>query len=50
LNHSKATESKKIPFNPQDEEEVQSALPLVEFVAKSLLEYEDRSLLGGSTS
>jgi len=45
LNHSKALEDKKIPFNPEDEKEVRAALPLMEFVAKSLLRYEDNSLL-----
>jgi len=45
LNHSKALEDKKIPFNPQDEREVKTALPLMEFVAKSLLQYEEDSLL-----
>jgi len=44
LNHSKAAENKKIPFNPQDEKEVKAALPLMEFVAKSLLQYEEASL------
>jgi hypothetical protein len=41
LNHSKASENKKIPFNPEDEKEVKAALPLMEFVAKSLLQYEE---------
>jgi len=45
LNHSKASGDKKIPFDPQDEEEVKAALPLMDFVAKSLLEYEQTSLL-----
>lgn len=45
LNHSKALEDKKIPFNPQDVKEVKAALPLMEFVAKSLLQYEETSLL-----
>ena len=44
LNHSKAIEDKKIPFNPNDEWEVQSVLPLAEFVAKSLISYEDTHL------
>lgn len=44
LNHSKASEDKKVPFNPQDEEEVKSALPLMDLVAKSLLGYEESSL------
>jgi hypothetical protein len=41
LNHSKASESKRIPFNPQDEKEVKNALPVIEFLAKSLLDYEE---------
>jgi len=45
LSHAKASEDKKVPFNPQDEEEVKAALPLMDFVAKSLLEYEQTSLL-----
>jgi hypothetical protein len=45
LNHAKASEDKKVPFNPQDEEEVKAVLPLMDFVAKSLLEYEQTSLL-----
>jgi hypothetical protein len=44
LNHSKASQDKKIPFNPEDEKEVKAALPLMEFVAKSLLQYEETSL------
>jgi hypothetical protein len=47
LNHSKALQDKKIPFDPQDEEDVQSVLPLVDFVAKCLLEYEEASHSGG---
>ena len=45
LSHSKASEKKKIPFKPDDEREVQSSLHLVEFVAESLLSYEDAYLL-----
>ena len=45
LNHSKASEDKKIPFNPEDEKEVKAVLPLMEFVARSLLQYEENSLL-----
>jgi len=45
LSHSKDREDKKIPFNPQDEKEVKTALPLMEFVAKSLLQYEENLLL-----
>jgi hypothetical protein len=45
LNHSKALREKKIPFNPEDEKEVKDALPLMEFVARCLLQYEENSLL-----
>lgn len=45
LSHSKASEEKKLPFNPRDEWEVQVSLPLVELVAKSLLSYEDTHYL-----
>ncbi|MBE9483066.1 MAG: hypothetical protein IMY88_05225 [Chloroflexi bacterium] len=45
LNHAKASEDKKIPFNPDDEREVEKSLPLAESVAKSLLSYEDAYLL-----
>jgi len=45
LNHSKALENKKIPFNLEDERAVQRVLPLADFVAKSLLSYEDTYLL-----
>jgi len=44
LNHAKALENKKIPFNPQDEKAVKTALCLMELVAKSLLAYEDNLL------
>lgn len=44
LNHAKALEDKKIPFNLQDEKAVKTALPLMKLVAKSLLAYEDNSL------
>lgn len=44
LSHSKASKDKKIPFNLQDEKEVETALPLMDFVAKSLLGYEETSL------
>jgi len=44
LNHSKALQDKKIPFNPEDEKQVKEALPLMEFVAKSFLQYEEQSL------
>ena len=45
LSHSKASEKKKIPFNPDDEWEVQISLPLAELVAESFLSYEDAHLL-----
>jgi hypothetical protein len=45
LSHSKASKNKKIPFNPDDEWEVQVSLPLAEIVANSLLSYEDTHLL-----
>jgi hypothetical protein len=45
LNYSKALGDKKIPFNPEDKKEVGDALPLMEFVARSLLQYEENSLL-----
>lgn len=45
VSHSKASQDKKIPFNPEDEKQVRAALPLMEFVARSLLEYEENSLL-----
>lgn len=45
LSHSKASEEKKIPFNPADEREVQGSLHLAEFVAGSLISYEDTNLL-----
>jgi hypothetical protein len=44
LAHSKEYKDKKVPFDPGDEKEVKTALPLVKFVAKSLLEYEECSL------
>lgn len=45
LFHSKANRDKKIPFNLEDERKVQRVLPLADFVAKSLLSYEDTYLL-----
>ena len=45
LSHSKASEKKKIPFKPTDKREVESSLHLAEFVAESLLSYEDAHLL-----
>jgi hypothetical protein len=44
LSHSKAGEKKKTPFNRVDEEEVETSLFLAEFVAKSLISYEDDHL------
>ena len=45
LSHSKASENKKIPFNPDDEWQVQVSLTLAELVATSLLSYEETHLL-----
>jgi len=45
LFHSKANRDKKIPFKLEDERKVQRVLPLADFVAKSLLSYEDTYLL-----
>jgi hypothetical protein len=45
LSHSKASGKKKMPFNPDDEREVQVSLSLAELVAKSLISYEDTHLL-----
>jgi len=44
LNHSKYSKDKKVPFKPKDEEEVGEAIPLMDFVAKSLLAYEETTL------
>lgn len=44
INHAKAQQSKKVPFNPHDEETVRGALPLIQFVARSLLDYEGAHL------
>jgi len=44
LNHSKAFKDKKIPFNPDDEWEVEAAIPISEFIAKSLIKYEETVL------
>lgn len=44
LNHAKDSEDKKIPFNLQDEEEVKTALPLMNSIAISFLKYEETSL------
>lgn len=45
LNHSKALEDKKLPFDAKDMKEVRAATPLMEFMARSLLQYEENSLL-----
>ena len=45
LFHAKATRNKYIPFKEEDERKVQRILPLVEFLAKSLISYEDDNLL-----
>jgi hypothetical protein len=42
LNHAKANKDKKVPFNPQDEIEVRNAMPLIVFVVKSMLSFQDR--------
>lgn len=44
LNHAKADENKKIPFDSDDELEVLSAIPLMEVIVKSLVSYEDTLL------
>jgi hypothetical protein len=44
LNHSKASQSKKIPYDADDEREVQAVLPLMKFVAKAMLAYEEHEL------
>ena len=44
LNHSKYTENKKAPFEPEDEAEVGKAIPLMDFVSRSLLTYEETTL------
>jgi len=45
LNHSKAFEAKRVPFDSMDESEVREVLPLIELVANSLLEYEHEQKL-----
>jgi hypothetical protein len=42
--HAKASGDKKIPFNPQDERDVSAVLPLMDFVARSLLAHEQTLL------
>jgi hypothetical protein len=44
LNHPKDYQGKKVLFDTLDEIEVMNALPLVKFVAKALLGYEESSL------
>jgi len=44
LSHAKASQSKKVPFNPEDERQVKAVLPLMEFVARSFLAYEEHNL------
>lgn len=41
LNHSKVSSDRLVPYNPEDEEAVEAALPLMEFVAKELLAYQE---------
>lgn len=45
LNHSKENEDKKVPYNSEDEWEVETVLLLTEYVAHSLLSYEHSYLL-----
>jgi len=45
ISHSKESRQKKVPFNPAHEREVQGSLHLAEFVARSLIGYEDANLL-----
>lgn len=45
LFHAKVNRDRNIPFNPEDERKLQRILPLAEFVAKSLILYEDTHLL-----
>jgi len=45
VDHSKDLRDKKLPFDSQDEREVKAALPLMEFVARFLLRYEENSLV-----
>ena len=42
--HAKASGGKKVPFNPQDERDVTAILPLMDFVARSLLAHEQTLL------
>ncbi|MBC8276095.1 MAG: hypothetical protein H8E40_14160 [Chloroflexi bacterium] len=45
VNHSKLTESTKVPYVYDDEWDVQVAIPITEFIAKSLIAYEDAHLI-----
>jgi len=45
LNHSKVTGNTKVPYVYDDEWDVQVAIPITEFVAKSLIAYEDAHLM-----
>jgi len=42
LFHSKASKTKKLPFNRRDEAQVQGAIPLMELVAKRLIQYDTK--------
>jgi hypothetical protein len=42
--HSKASHTKKVPFNPQDEKDVQAAVRPMDFIARELLQYEESTL------
>lgn len=42
--HSKASDPTRVPFNPQDEENVQAAVKPMDFIARELLKYEDSIL------
>lgn len=45
LFHAKSTMNKYIPFSEEDERKVQRILPLAEFLAKTLISYENDNLL-----
>jgi hypothetical protein len=42
--HSKASHTKRVPFNPQDEKDVQAAVKSMDFIARELLQYEESTL------
>lgn len=44
LNHAKPNRNHKAPFNADDERQVQEAIPLMEFMAKMFLQYEENYL------